>query len=354
MARILITGAQGFVGYHLVHSLLNDKATHEILGIGRSPQTIEHFSHRVTWLGKQVFAPIPTYLTHTDEKCDFRYERVDVCDRKSLVSLFKGFQPNWVFHLASGLRDDEPVDLCRINLEGATTLTQALVDSGCRPQMIVYGSSGAVYGHPHRLPLDEQAPTEPNDVYSATKLAAETVTRLLTRDYGLPAVWGRLFNLVGPGQDERHACAYFASRLASIAAGAAHAELTVGQLESTRDFIDVRDAVRALILLARHSIPGQVYNIARGTEVSIREVLTTLLRLADLKGRVEIKQGDGRKFDVPRQFADIRRLRSFGFTPRFTLSKSLKDSLHYYTHVVRTHGDSHAQQLRRDNNCFES
>jgi GDP-4-dehydro-6-deoxy-D-mannose reductase len=160
--------------------------------------------------------------------------------------------------------------------------------------------------------------------------------------------------LVGPGQDERHACAYFASRIASIAAGAAHAELTVGQLESTRDFIDVRDAVDALILLARHSIPGQAYNIARGTEVSIREVLTTLLRLADLKGRVEIKQGDGRKFDVPRQFADIRRLRSFGFTPRFTLSKSLKDSLHYYTHVVRTHGDSHAQQLRRDNNCFES
>lgn len=349
MKRILITGAQGFVGRYLIHSLLHDESTHQILGIGRSPSQTEHLTHRVTWLGKRVFAPIPPGL----DLCApgrYRYEQADIRDRQKLVQLLNGFQPDWVFHLASGLRDDEPLDLCQINVEGATVVTQALVDAGCLPQMIVYGSTGAVYGHAQRLPLDEQTPTQPNDIYSATKLAAEHITRLLTRDNDLPAVWARLFNLTGPGQDERHACAYFASRLAAIASGNASPELSVGRLDPSRDFIDVRDAVSALVLLARRGVAGQVINIASGIEVTIGDVLATSLRLAGLEGRVAINQDRIRRFDISRQVAGIHRLRSLGFEPRFTLSLSLQDSLDYYRDVVRLQRESDAQQVH----CYDT
>jgi GDP-4-dehydro-6-deoxy-D-mannose reductase len=265
----------------------------------------------------------------------YRYKQADIGDREKLISLFTAFQPDWVFHLASGLRDDAPLDLCRINVEGATALTQALIDSGWRPQLVIYGSSGGVYGLPQRLPLDEEAPTQAHDFYSSTKLAGEQFTRILTRGHDIPAVWARLFNLVGPGQDERHVCGYFASRIAAIAAGEVSLALTVGPLEPTRDFIDVRDAASALVLLARHGTAGLVYNIASGHGVAIGDVLTILLRLAGLEGQVLISQDGARKADILHHVADIHRLRALGFTPQFTLAQSLDDLLDYYAYTVR-------------------
>ena len=334
MKRIVISGSQGFLGRYLGHCLLKNDPDHQILGIGRSPANTHYLTHRITWSGQLRPAPIPTRLGYGDQ-ARYRYERADICDRDRLVSLFEAFQPDWVFHLASGLRDDQPCNLCRTNVEGAAALTQALIDAGCRPQMIVYGSSGGVYGMPERLPLDEETSTRANDIYGCTKLAAEHVTRLLTRDHHIPAVWGRLFNLVGPGQDERHVCGYIASRVAAIYAAEGCMELTVGQLEPTRDFIDVRDAARALILLAGHGRAGLAYNIASGSEVAIGEVLATLLRLTNLEGQVLINHGEIRRADIPRHFADISRLRELGFARRFTLAQSLHDLLDYYIEVVR-------------------
>ena len=334
MKRIVISGSQGFLGRYLSDYLLRNSPDHQILGIGRSPPNAYYLTHRITWSGQLRPAPLPPGLSHGDQ-ARYCYEQADICDRDRLLSLFEDFQPDWVFHLASGLRDDEPCSLCRTNVEGATALTQALIDAECRPQMIVYGSTGGVYGMPQRLPLDEETPMRANDIYSCTKLAAEHVTGLLTRDHHIPAVWGRLFNLVGPGQDERHVCGYIASRVAAMGTEQGCMELTVGQLEPTRDFIDVRDAARALVLLAEHGRAGLAYNIASGSEVAIGEVLATLLRLTNLEGQVFIKHGSIRRADIPRHFADISRLLELGFARRFTLAQSLHDLLAYYIEVVR-------------------
>jgi GDP-4-dehydro-6-deoxy-D-mannose reductase len=248
--------------------------------------------------------------------------------------LLREFQPNWIFHLASGLRDDPPRELLKTNVDGSMALTQAIVDSERRPQLVVYASSGAVYGHPRRLPLDEADATQPVDVYGATKLQAEQMTRMLTRQYSVSAVWARLFNLVGPGQDERHVCGYFASRTAAIVAGDSAREISVGPLEATRDFIDVRDAARALILLARFGTDGTTYNIASGREVAVADVLSRTLQLARLEGQVLIHRDPTQRARIPRHYGDIRRLCALGFAPKFELAHSLSELFDYYRSAV--------------------
>lgn len=333
MKRILITGAQGFLGRYLVRALDRSGMTIEMLGLGRSPASEHCFTHRLDWLGHNRPAPLP----HDPDgpiRSPYCYRQVDICNQSALVALFSEFQPHWVFHLASGLRDDSPAGLCRTNVEGSTVLTQALVDAGCRPEKVVYGSSGSVYGVPRQLPLDEDAATEPCNLYGITKLAGERSSRLLTDQNELPAVWARLFNLVGPGQDERHVCGYFAGSLAHMLTSARARRMSVGPLTATRDFIDVRDAARALVLLASAGQPGQTYNIASGYEVAISEVLASLLQHAGLTDQVRIDEAPARAGDVARHVADVKRLKRIGFAPQMSLHRSLHDLLNYYTTQV--------------------
>src|SRR2546421_4156317 len=117
MQRILITGTQGFVGRYLSSCLLGEDPTYQILGIGRSPVQTKYFTHQVNWAHHSILAPLPPGLDESDW-VRYRYERADICDCEQLGSLLKDFQPDLIFHLASGLRDDAPLNLCRTNIEG--------------------------------------------------------------------------------------------------------------------------------------------------------------------------------------------------------------------------------------------
>lgn len=333
MKRVLVTGAQGFVGRWLVHALDRSGLAAEVLGLGRSAADRRSFTHHLTWQGRVIRAPLPAELlaaAHTP----YRYRQLDICDLGALADVLDEFRPHWVLHMASGLRDDAPGHLCRTNVEGTTVLTQALVEAPQRPESVVYGSSGSVYGVPRRLPLTEDVATDPCTMYGLTKLAAEQTSALLAREHGLPVVWARLFNLVGPGQDERHVCGRFAASLAALRDAEAPRRLAVGPLATTRDFIDVRDAAHALLVLARSGCPGQAYNIASGDEVSIREVLDHLLQVSGLAGAMAIETAPPSASDVDRHVADVGRLRDLGFAPRIALRQSLRDLLAYYTDCV--------------------
>jgi GDP-4-dehydro-6-deoxy-D-mannose reductase len=174
----------------------------------------------------------------------------------------------------------------------------------------------------------------PADLYSASKLAAEHASRILTTQYEIPTMWARLFNLVGAGQDERHACGRFASTVAAILKKELPPVIKVGRLDTTRDFVNVLDVADALELLSEKGTPGEVYNVGSGTESSIRSVLDTLLSLAGLEGSVKVEQTEHRVNDIARHFADIGRLRSLGFQPKYDLGQSLEQVLLYYLGTV--------------------
>src|SRR5262249_15782580 len=156
---------------------------------------------------------------------------------------------------------DDPRHLFATNVLGAMALIDAIAQAAPHVRIVVLGSTGGVYGIPQALPIAESASCHPIDMYSASKLSSEHATRIVAERLGVPVLWGRVFNLVGPGQDERHVCGKLAARAAAIACGVVEPVVEVGNLEATRDFIDVRDVVRAVALLVTAGQPGQAYNV---------------------------------------------------------------------------------------------
>lgn len=337
--RIVVTGAQGFVGRHLVDQLLARPEV-EVLGIGRSADDRTAFTHEVHWGPTAVRAPLWQAARERLTSARYRYRRLDVRDTPALVRLLGEFAPTCIVHLAAALRDQPLEELLASNVGAAASLLEALVGAhleGCR---VVLGSTGGVYGAvaPSALPLREDHRGTPIDLYSLTKQASEGATRILAARYGLRVVWARLFNLVGPGQEERHFFGRVASQLTAIGAGLRQPELELGGLDTTRDFLDVRDAAEALWLLARHGETGLAYNVASGRETRIADalevLLEVLLEVAELGVPVEVRCGAPRAQDVPRQYGDIGRLRGLGFAPRIDLRDSARDLIAYYRHEV--------------------
>jgi len=307
--RFLVTGAQGFVGRYLISHLLRIHGERlQVLGIGRSSRLDEVFSHSISWGECSIPAPLPEDLKISSAEPRYHYACADIRQAARLNRLLREFRPQIIIHLASGLRDDPAEVLFRTNVEGTICLVQAVADSDLNVFKLIICSTGGVYGIPAkgRLPIDENSPCMPVDLYSASKLAAEHASRILAVRHNIPTVWGRLFNLVGAGQDERHVCGSLAARVAAIVKKQLPPVLEVGPLNTTRDFIDVRDAARALTLLAEKGVPGDTYNIGTGIECPVQTILDTTLSLADLK-TVEIVRKPESHPQIPFHFADIQR-----------------------------------------------
>lgn len=335
MTRYFITGAQGFVGRHLVAHLLATDRNAEILGTGRSAENRACFTHQVSWGQRRLSAPLPIELQVSRADRRYRYLSLDLADVDETSRDLRRFRPDVVIHLASALRGDSSLSQFRTNAEGSLQLLSALERADVEPARIVFGSTGGVYGLPDAcdLPLREDSPCRPADIYGVSKLAAEQATRLETRRLKWPAVWARIFNVVGIGQDERHVCGRLASQAAAIVRGEITPRLEVGGLESTRDFIDVRDVARALAFLAHHEQPDEIVNVASGREMSIGDVLRLTLSRCGLSGRVEIVPSVSRG-EATRHIADVRRLTSLGFSAAISLEQSLDELIRYYLNQV--------------------
>jgi GDP-4-dehydro-6-deoxy-D-mannose reductase len=329
-ARILITGAQGFVGRYAAAGWLRSDPAAVIVGIGRSRQLLRSFTHRIEWAGARRRAPLPQELRPTLADERYRYLRLDLRDRPELVELLRHFGPTVVLHLAGALRDEPTRRLLSANVLGTESLFEAIAEAGITP-LVVLGSTGSLYGHvpAERLPIVEEEPPSPGDPYSISKDAGERIARLLATRHSIPTMYARIFNVVGPGQDERHLCGWLARQMVAISLGS-QSSLVVGPLDTTRDFIDVRDLAMALRALATDGTPGGIYNVASGVETLTEKVFTELLMLAGLPLDTAVVPRAGRPVDCPRSFADVRRLRALGYEPCFDLHRSLSDVLDYY------------------------
>lgn len=334
--RFLVTGAQGFLGRHVVQALLTSYPRAQVLGIGRSPYAPDFFTHSLRWAGRSLRARVPAYLRSTVDLARYHYEALDLCSGAATEKVVCEFEPEVVFHLASGLKGD-PVDyLMRNGVEGTVRLLEALGRLNKSQVRFLYSSSCGIYGQvpEHLLPIREDVAASPTDLYSVSKLASEYACRILCEKNGIAGVYARLFNLVGPGQDERHVCGRLAAQVAAISLGLQTPLLEIGDMQTTRDFIDVRDCARAIVLIAENGMPSEIYNVASGEETAIASVLCTMLGQAGLRESVTTCTSRELSGGARRHYASTARLSGLGFRPERSIRDSLGDLLKYYLREV--------------------
>lgn len=302
--RVLITGADGFVGARLVRRLLEEG--HEVAGTVRPGPS----SGRALPEGVRS---VPLELTDTD-------------------SVHAALQPGFeaVVHLAAvasgAAARRDPGEAWTVNAAGTARVAEALSSTaGEGGTRLLLASTAEVYGAGPAVPRREADPVAPCSPYAASKLGAEVAALEVGRRTGLAVIVARAFPHTGAGQDDRFVVPAFAARLrAARAVGAAAVE--VGNLDPVRDFLHVDDVVDAYARLLTDGQPGEVYNVASGTGVSIRELFD---RLADLLGVRVVPEVDAalvRPADVPHLVGDAAKLsEATGWRPVRSLDDALRE-----------------------------
>jgi len=187
------------------------------------------------------------------------------------------------------------------------------------------------------MPLREDQPFRPTSPYAVSKVAQDLLGWQYFVSHGLPIVRVRPFSHIGPGQSDRFVVAAFSRQIAEIEAGLAEPVVRVGNLEAERDFLDVRDVVRAYVLALDRGDAGAVYNIGSGVPVRIRAVLDLLLESSPARVTVESDPARARPADVPLLVADSAALRdATGWRPAIPFERSVRDTFDWWREEVRS------------------
>lgn len=281
--RALVTGAAGFVGSHLARDLLDNGF--DVTAVGRPSG--------------------------------------DVTDPQAMRALVAEARPTHLFHLA-GIREGRFDDLLLVNVCGTVNVLEAVAEEAPAARVIVVGSA-AEYGETTREPVDEDHPLRPVTDYGVAKAAQGLAAAAVGVRRGIHVTRVRLFNLLGPGEPRSFVASAIAARIAAIQAGTARPPLRTGDLTTRRDFVDVRDAVRAIRLAATRGEAGAVYNICSGEATRIGTLVKELLTLAALDVPVE-SVPEPAAANIRGHAGSAERLRAAtGWEPQWALRESLAE-----------------------------
>jgi GDP-4-dehydro-6-deoxy-D-mannose reductase len=323
--KILITGITGFAGSHLSRYLRSIDGM-EVAGLDlRAPD--DEFA--------DLFSGEPPVV-----HC------CNLADAGPLTGIIEQEAPDAVVHLAAraqvaGAWQEAP-GILETNIVCTQVLMQALHEKAPEARLLLISSS-EVYGKvdQDKLPADESSALKPNNPYSVSKVAQEFVALQYHEAFGAQVIIARPFNHVGPKQVGNFVVPAFARQIAEMEAGLRKPVIRVGNLESRRDFTDVRDVVRAYHLLLMGGKPGEAYNIASGVTHPISEILEKLIKFSTVEPEVENIPELMRPSDTPVVVGDAGKLKALGeWQPVIPLEQSLEDALDYWREQVKILGAS--------------
>ncbi|HEY7214360.1 MAG TPA: GDP-mannose 4,6-dehydratase [Thermoanaerobaculia bacterium] len=313
--RALITGITGFAGSHLAEYLLKEQPGVEVFGTLRWRSRMENVEH----LGKRI-----------------RLVEADLRDYSSMHRALEETRPDFIFHLAAQSfvpsSWSAPNDTIVTNVTGQTNLFEAIRILKLDPT-VQLACSSEEYGLvlPDEVPIKETNPLRPLSPYAVSKVAQDYLGYQYFKSYDLKVIRTRGFNHTGPRRGQVFVTSNFCSQVAAIELGLQEPVIRVGNVEAIRDFTDVRDMVRAYWLAVTKGKPGEVYNIATGKGIRIREMLDRLLALSRVEVKVEVDPDRLRPSDVEILIGDSSKFRAdTGWEPCIPFEQTLEDLLGYW------------------------
>ena len=293
--RVLITGATGFAGRHLVAAC--------------------------EAAGDDVVAAPPS-------------SQLDLRDPAAARTLVAGARPDAVFHLAArahvGMSWEDPIGTLADNVAMTSALLEAVRHEAPEAVVVSVGS-GEEYGPPETVPTTESHPLRPQNPYAVSKASSGLLARFYADAHGLRVIHARAFNHAGPGQEPIYAIANFARQFAEgLEAGADPIVIVTGSPDTRRDFTDVRDVVRAYRTLAERGEPG-LYNVCSGVSRSARELLIALGEVAGVAVDHQIDPAKVRAHEVFEiRGANDHLTTVTGWRPEISLEQTLSDTLAWW------------------------
>jgi GDP-4-dehydro-6-deoxy-D-mannose reductase len=289
---VLVTGAAGFAGSHLVEHL---SSSHDVVGWTR--------------------------------------QTVDLLDHDRVRAAIRELRPTQLYHCAGVPHVAESWHDTVQPLEGNVLATEHLLDALRRADVrcrVLIPGSATVYA-PSSEPIAETGPIAPASPYAISKLAQEQLALRAIQEDGLDVIVTRSFNHTGPRQAPAFVAPSMARQIALIEQGRLEPVIKVGNLEAQRDLTDVRDVVRAYVALMRAGTSGVVYNVASGVARSIQSILDALVSRSHVPVRVKVDPARLRPNDVPVVVGDRSRLgAATGWRPEITFDQMLDDLLSYW------------------------
>lgn len=306
---VLVTGAAGFAGSHLL----------DLLATG--PARV--VAWRRPGIGADVQALYP----------DVQWREIELLEAQEVRDRIRTIAPDFIYHLAGAPHVGDSwktaTDTLAINVLATHHLLEGIRAAGLRTRVVV-PSSAYVYKPSDRL-LSEDDPIQSTSPYALSKIATEQAAARAAKHDGIPVVVSRSFNHIGPRQAPTFFASAMAQQVARIERGRLDPVLKVGNLETFRDFTDVRDTVRAYKALVERGQPGGVYNVCSGQPMEMRALLDGIIALARVPVTVEVDPARFRPHDTPVIVGNPGRLkRELGWEPRVPLTRTLEDLLDYW------------------------
>ena len=301
--KYLITGIEGFVGGYLAEELV--KTNNEVFG---------------------TYFLEDTLLEVVRDKC--RLKHIDITDKESVYKYISEVKPDVIFHLAAqssaAASWKRPQLTMEININGSINLMEAVKASFKDTRIVLIGSSEE-YGIVPKEdnPISEELILRPNNPYAVSKAACESLGKLYNKAYNMDIVMARSFNHIGIRQSEQFVISDFSKRIAEISTGKREPVFEVGNLDAERDFTDVRDVIRAYIIISEKGNNGEIYNVGSGTARSIKHYLNYMIEREKLNIEIVNDESRMRPSDNPVLCCDNTKLKKLGWS----LSNNIYDTI---------------------------
>lgn len=312
--KFLITGFSGFVGRHFLHYLYEQPEAFEIFGI-------------------DIRRPAFDYSIYED-RLTIRFKEVNLLNQDELKTVLIEFQPDYILHLASfssvAYSWQNPEECFINNTNIFLNLTSTLKELNMNCRVLSIGSSEE-YGNvtAAQLPLREDMHLTPVSPYAVARVSQEMLSRVFVDSFHLDIILTRSFNHIGPWQDERFVVPSFIRRILNISkSGACEGTIETGDTTIIRDFVDVRDVVRAYYLLLTKGTPGEIYNICSGNGIALSEIISRIGNVLNIHVNTTINPAYVRPNDNRVVIGSHEKItKELGWMPQIPLTDTLKDMI---------------------------